>query len=170
MKPDEIQLPDVVLTDDEHQECQEFVRSIVKSDDGEWVVKEEFADALLRSMIGACLMGRAERLLAEAGGDQISSTFHIPHFGDGSLDSDKAERACITAAKACAIFPLSINFYDFGCVLLQVGKINEAKAAFSQFLSSAESDATDPVKQIWLKQRNTTVAVEYCQVILKATA
>jgi hypothetical protein len=167
---DEIRLPEVVLTDEEHQECQEFVRSIVKSDDGEWAVKEEFADAMLRSMIAVCLMGRAERLLAEAGGDQISSMLHIPHFGDGSLESNRVEQACITAAKACAIFPLSIHFYDFGCLLLQVGKLGEAKVAFAQFLSSTEFDTSDPVRQIWLKQRDTVSAVEYCKAILMATA
>lgn len=168
---DEIQLPDVVLTDEEqHQECQEFIRSIVKSDDGEWVVKEEFADAMRRSMIAVCLMGRAERLLAEAGGDQISSLFHIPHFGDGSLEPERAAQACITAAKACSIFPLSIHFYDFGCLLLQVGKLSEAKVAFAQFLSSTEVDTSDPVRQSWLKQRDTASAVEYCRAILKATA
>jgi hypothetical protein len=167
---DEIKLPDVVLTDEEHQECQEFIRSIVKRDDGAWFVKEEFADAMQRSMIAVCLMGRAGRLLAEAGGDLISSTFHIPHFGDGSLDSDKAQQTCITAAKACSIFPLSIHFYDFGCLLLQVGKLSEAKVAFEQFLSSTECEANDPVKLSWLKQRDMTSAVDYCRAILKATA
>ena len=166
----EIRIPDVILTDEEHQECQEFIRSIFESDDGEWVVKEDFADAMQRSMIAACLMGRAERLLADAGGDQTSSLFHIPHFGDGSLESNRAEQACITAAKACAIFPLSIHYYDFGCLLLQVGKLSEAKVAFRQFLSSAGLDATDPVRQIWLKQRDTASAVKYCEAILMATA
>ncbi len=151
----------VVLTDEEQEECQQMLRSLTQEEDGEWVVREDTADGFTRSIIAHCLMGRAERFLQSAGGNISYSTLHVPDLGETVLEPELAEKACTSASKACAIFRLSIHFYDFGCILMQVGKSDEAKVMFSEFLRQVEADETDPMKQIWLKQRDVEAAKEF---------
>jgi hypothetical protein len=151
----------VVLTDEEHQECQETLRSFLSTwkeqeddQEGEFVVRKDFAETFQRGIIAYSLMRRAERFLELAGGSAIDTIFHTPNFRGIPLNPDLCEKACVTAAKACAILPLSIHFYDFGCILTQVGKPDEAKVAFSTFLKRVAADYSDITLQSWLKQRD----------------
>ena len=102
----------VELTDDEMQECQAMIRSLTQAEGGQYVMREDVADSFKRSIIAMCLMGRAERFLALS----------------------KNEAACQSAAKACAVFPVSIYFYDFGCILKGAGKGADARLMFQEFL------------------------------------
>lgn len=148
-------IPPVVLTDDEQEDCQRTIRELTKADDGEWVVKKEHAESFQRGIIAHCLMSRAERFLGLAGGSAVHITFHLPYYSPGlSLDNELAEKACVSAAKACAIYPLPIYFFDFGCILYQIGKMDEAKIAFSNFLSTLEKCKLDPMAQSWNQTRD----------------
>lgn len=54
------------------------------------------------------------------------------------------EQACMAAAKACGDFPLSIYFYDFGCILQQVAKPDEAKQMLPSFCGARELKLLTP--------------------------
>jgi hypothetical protein len=136
----------VELTEDEQRECQAMLRSLTQTDSGEYFVQEDVADSFKRSVIAFCLMGRAERFLIHSNSQRS--------YG---------EEACRTAAKACAIFPLSIYFYDFGCVLQQVGKQDEAKEMFREFVRRYRTEHLDAVMKSTLNQRDVESALRHAQ-------
>ena len=108
------------------------------------------------------MMGRAERFLIRAGCGSLS----IPmNAGDG-YRPEYGEMACQAAAKACAVYPLSIYFYDFGCVLRQTGKSGEAKNIFTEFLRRVGTETLDPVMQITLKHRDVEQAVQHAREVI----
>jgi len=157
----------VVQTDEEQEECQQTIRRFTQTDEGEWVVKKEHAESFQRGMIAHSLMSRAERFLGMAGGSAVHITFHLPYYSPGqSLDSDLAEKACVSAAKACAIYPLPIYFFDFGCILHQIGKTDEAQIAFAHFLSGLEKCKLDPMVQIWDANRDIPSSAQIAREIL----
>ena len=157
----------VTLTDDEIEECEAFIRSLVRDSDGEWVVKKEYADLTQRGMIALCLMSRAERFLGQAGGSAIHIVHHKPYYSPGlQLDEDLADRACVSAAKACAILPLPIYSYDFGCILYQVGKFDEARIAFAAFLSAIEHSVANPAMDMWNKTRDIAASASIARELL----
>ncbi len=159
------ELGPVVLSDEEADECQQMIRMITEEEDGEWVVKKEFAEEFQRGIIAFCLMGRADRFLSEAGGSAVHITFHIPYYSpDATVQEDLAEKACISAAKACAIYPIPIYFYDFGCILYQLGKNEDAIAAFQQFISHHET--VTPEMQLWLRTRDVESALRMARELV----
>jgi hypothetical protein len=138
----------VVLTDEEHEECQAFVCSVIgqKSSEGNWYMKKELVEPFKRSLIAQCMMGRAER-------------FAI--FASSPGKEDYIEKACVAAAKAVGMYPLSMNLYDFACILHKVGKHEEAKMVFKEFLRKHESSPPNPVDEMFLKQRDVIAAVRH---------
>jgi hypothetical protein len=141
----------VVLTDEEQQDCQAMLRSLTQTEgDGSWYIKQELHDSFNRSVIALCMMGRAERFLILSGSN--------PEY---------REQACQAAAKACAIFPLSIYFYDFGRILQRVGKIDEARQMFTEFLTRNGTEVVDPIMQVILKKRDAAGAAEQAIMFLK---
>lgn len=149
------EIPTVILTDDEHAECQEFIRLMTRSDEGDLVVKTEHAESFQRGLIALCLMGRAEKLFQSAGGSSIHVTLHIPYYSpELKIDQDLAEQAFVTASKACALFLLPIHFFDFGCMLYQIGDTNKARTMFKAFLDGVEKNQLDPIMQMWHAQRD----------------
>jgi hypothetical protein len=83
------------------------------------------------------------------------------------IDPVLAEKACVTAAKACSVFPFSMHFYDFGCILQQVGKEGEAAIAFREFLGRIEFDLADPWKQGWLNQRSILACMQFARKMIQ---
>jgi hypothetical protein len=132
----------VVLTEEEQNECQAMLRSLTKAEGGEYVMREDLIPSFKRSIIALCMMGRAERFLILA-----------------NSQPEYKEEACRAAAKACAVFPLSIYFYDFGCVLDEVGKTSEAKQMFAEFLRRCGTETLDAIMQTTLNQRDVEAAV-----------
>jgi hypothetical protein len=146
-----VALPPVELTEDERQECEAMLRSLTRSDDGSVaMIKEELADSFQRSIIALCLVGRAERFAILSMSEPAS-----------------AEEACRAAAKACAVYPLSICFYDFACILQQVGRTAEAKTMFREFLRRYETESPDPIEEITLRRRDLAGAVRDAQEQIK---
>jgi len=139
----------VVLTDDEQRECQAMLHSLTQNAEGEHYLREDIADSFQRSIVGLCMMGRAERFLILA-----------------NSQPEYKEQACQAAAKACAVFPVSVYFYDFGCVLEQVGKLEEAKRAFAEFLRRLGTETLDPVMQFTLGQRNIEQAAQHARQVI----
>src|SRR6266566_3052006 len=89
-------IPDVVLTPEEHQECLDFIKMITHSDEGEWYVRPDLAEAMRRHLMASAMMGRAERFAILAG-----------------TQAEYREKACEAAAKASAIYPTSVYVFDF---------------------------------------------------------
>jgi len=139
----------VVLTDEEQQECQAMLHSLTQAEGGVVHIREELADSFHRSIIALCMMGRAERFLI------LSNS--KPEYG---------ERACQAAAKASAVFPLSIYFYDFACTLQKVGKSEEARLMFTEFLRRLGTEALDPVMQSTLNQRDVERAAQHARQVI----
>jgi hypothetical protein len=139
-------LPAVELTDDEQQDCEAFIRSLTQSeDDGYYVIRKDLEDSFKRSIVALCLMTRAERFAVMS-------------------RPESAEEACMAAAKACAVYPLSIYFYDFACLLEGLQRQGEAKAMFEVFLRRRELERSlDPIQQTTLNQRDIAGAVRYAQ-------
>jgi hypothetical protein len=136
----------VELTEDEQRECRSMLHLLTQTEGGEYVIREDLVDSFNRSIVALCLMGRAERFLI------LSSS-----------QPSGSEEACKAAAKACAIFPLSIYFYDFGCVLQRVGKRDEAKQMFAEFLRRYRTEDIDPIMQSTLSQRDGESASMHAQ-------
>ncbi|MGD0840671.1 MAG: hypothetical protein ABSA32_05890 [Candidatus Acidiferrales bacterium] len=132
----------VLLTEEEARECQRFIRSLTVTDAGSITVRSDFADTANRLLTAVCLIGRANRFLISAGFVPVELGVGR---GDPSLTNydDYVAGAVETFAKACAIYPLSISFYDFACILRAVGYKEEAKATFAEFL---RRHATIPIK------------------------
>ena len=114
-----VPFPSVALTDEEHRECQEYLRSVIpQSDEGAWYMPKEAADIFERSMIAQCMMGRAERFAI------------LRQFAE----------ACQAAAKACCIDPQCTHYYEFGRILEAAGKDVEARSMFVEFLRRYDAD------------------------------
>jgi hypothetical protein len=141
----------VVLTDDEQQECQRTWTSLTQAEGGYYAIREDLADSFKRSIIASCMMGRAERFLI------LSNS-----------QPEYRELACQAAAKACGIFPISINFYDFGHILYGVGKHGEAKEAFAEFLRCIGTETLDSVMQFALNQRNIDQATKHAREVISS--
>ncbi|HVA69042.1 MAG TPA: hypothetical protein VNF45_06985 [Candidatus Binataceae bacterium] len=142
-------LPTVELTDDERQEAEAMIRSLTRTEDGVYVVRVDQADSFNRSIVALSLLGRADRFLIMA-----------------RSQAEFAEEACRTAAKACAVYPLSINFYEFACILQKLQRGEEAKAMFKEFLRRHESERPDPVQQIVLDSRDLAGAVRHARELV----
>jgi hypothetical protein len=147
----------VVLTNEERQECQTMLRSLTQVEEGAYYMREDLADSFRRSIVALCMIGRAERFLIQAGCGPLNvrlpvGTLCHPEYG---------AKACEAAAKACGVFPLSIYFYDFGCVLQQVGKTEEAKQMFTEFLRRHGNETLDPIQQITLSHRDVEQAKQH---------
>ena len=161
-----------MLSDEEQQECQETLRLFLaagkaqEDEEGELVFKTEFAEKFQRSIIANSLMSRAERFLSMAGGSTLNATFRIPCISVTPVDQSLAEKACVAAAKACSIFPFSMYFYDFGCILQRIGKEGEARTAFTQFLGKIEVDQADSAMQPWLGSRNIEACVQWARKLV----
>jgi hypothetical protein len=109
----------VTLTDEEHRECEAFLKSVIpQSEDSACYMPAELADIFKRAMAATCMMGRAHRF----------ATLHRFH------------EACEAASKACCIDPQCTHFYEFGRILESAGKAAEARKMFSEFLRRYEVD------------------------------
>jgi TolA-binding protein len=131
----------VALTDDERQEAEAMLRSLAQARGGDWLIREDVQDAFQRSIIAMCLMARADRFIILS----------------------QAEAACQSAAKACAVFPVSIYFYDFGCILTKAGKAADARKMFQEFLRRYRNETPDAMMRITLSQRDMEAAVRHAQ-------
>jgi hypothetical protein len=149
----------VVLTDEEQQECQAMLHELIQVGGGYYAIREELLDPFKRSIVALCMMGRAERFLMLAGCGLLGSRLSP----EDPADPEYAEKACQAAAKACGVFPLSMYFYDYGCILQQVGKTAEAKQMFAEFLRRVGSETLDPIMELVLKQRDVEAALRHAR-------
>ena len=141
-----VQIGEAILSDDEREECEQFLQSVLVRPDGKrFVVNEDLADDFKNCLIAMCLMSRAERLLLVS---------HPP---------DAKEQACSSAAKAFATYSAPIYLYDFACVLQRAGKPDEAKAIFQEFIRHQQSFSPGPVDQMLLKQRDIVTALAHAR-------
>jgi hypothetical protein len=116
-----VPLPTVALTDDEHRECQAYLRSAIpQSDQGAWAGPAEVVELYKRSLVADCLMGRARRFAAQ----------------------QRLVEAFEAATKACCIDPQSLRHYDFGRILDAAGKVAEARTLFAEFLRRDDLEQT----------------------------
>lgn len=112
-------LPSVTLTEEEQQECEAFLRSVIpQSDEGDWCMPREAAEVFQRGMVAACMMGRAER-------------FAILR---------QYAQACEAASKACCIDPQCTHFFKFARILESAGKGPDAREMFAEGLRRYEAD------------------------------
>jgi hypothetical protein len=108
----------VLLTGDEQQECEALYQSLFPTSekDGKWFVHKD----VHRIFMAKLLIERSRRFLFDAGFVAYPSGAERSMFGgDPSRPhyEENVANAVETAARACAIHPLSINLYDFACVL-----------------------------------------------------
>jgi hypothetical protein len=154
------------LSDEERHECQAFINSLfaARTDgDGQWFATDkDSADSTQRMFVAGCLMRRARKFLIRAGFVPQNSLTDCHMYGGDPhrrLYVECVANAISAAAKACAICPLPINFYDFGCLLRSVGKEEDAKTAFAEFLKRYRAFPVRPVETPFFDQRNMDVAV-----------
>jgi len=169
---DMVPLAPVVLTDEEMQECADMLRAILpkKNDSGSWFIKEGLLGSFKDSIVALCMMGRAERFLDLAGCGSLSVPLLSPWIREDEdyrlSQAEYKNKACEAAAKACAVFPLSIYFFDFACVLQQVGKPEEARLLFAEFLRRHGTEQLDAIMQRTLNQRDLAAAVAQAHAAL----
>jgi hypothetical protein len=155
------------LTQDEMEECETFFCSVVQSGAYEQWLKGSLAGSFKRGVVSACLMARARRLLLQAASRTADESFGRQNGEDWDLDEpDLAEMAYLAAEKACDIFPVSINFYDFGCLLQEQGRHGKARVAFKEFLRRANVKEIDPVARAAVSRRNIAGAIEHARQAL----
>ena len=135
-------LPVVELSPEEQEEISAMRRSFSQGEGGTFYTKREHVDSFERSIAGLSLMGRAERFLIL-----------------GCSRPEYMKKACEAAAKACAIFPISIYFYDFACILDAAGEQSDARKMFAEFLRRFETEELGSVEQIIMRQRDVDEAV-----------
>ncbi|HYB61240.1 MAG TPA: hypothetical protein VEH50_07155 [Methylomirabilota bacterium] len=148
----------MILTDEEADECQRFMNSVTEIDSGSYFVRPDLADTMRRLFTLICLMGRADRFMILAG-------FLPLTMGVGSGDPSRPDyeenvaRAIETAAKACAIYPLSISLYDFACILRGVGYYEEAKVTFAEFVRRYDAAPIKPHERSFFEGRDVCRAL-----------
>ena len=149
-KPGLVKLPDVVLTQEERDECESFIRSVTHSDEGANYVRADLADSFQRYFISMCLFGRAERFRILSSGEPSNTT-----------------KACEAAAKACAVFPISSSFYEFASILSAAGKTEDAKAMFEEFLRRVGSEELNDVEKLAMKRLDSNEAIARAKEALR---
>ena len=133
----------VTLTEEEHQECQAFMTSMIPpSDEGQRVMRGDLVEPYKRNLVAMCLMGRAKRFAILA---RTQRQFRA--------------KACEAAAKACAVYPLSAYFYDFACILDELGEEQEATVMLANFLRRHEAEPVNEVDKVALNERDVTTMV-----------
>jgi hypothetical protein len=148
----------VELTEDEAEECQRFIKAITTTDDGYFAVHIDFADTLRRVFVAMCLMGRAERFLVFSGFIPTESGM-IDGNPSRSGYRENVASALEASSKACVIHPMSINLYDFACILRSVGYKEEAKASFSEFLRLHNNVPVQSFEKVLISGRDMEGAV-----------
>ncbi|MGA9670646.1 MAG: hypothetical protein WBQ94_15655 [Terracidiphilus sp.] len=153
------------LTGEEQEECESFLRSVIRTGDCGQAMRSPLAGSFKRGVVSACMMGRARRFLLQAAYSVADNkpvdwgranwiTFYEP---------DWARMAYRAASKACEIFPVSINFYDFGCLLQEQGRHGKARMAFKEFLRRVSVSEIDPVARAAVSRRNLDGAIEHAR-------
>lgn len=149
----------VFLTEEEQNECESFLRSVIQTGACEPALRGELAASFKRGIISACMMGRARRFSLQAASsytDDLSAAWNLD-------EPDYAEMAYAAAVKACDIFPVPINFYDFGCLLQEQGRHGKARVAFKEFLTRAKFKDLDPVEKAAMSKRDIAGAIEHAR-------
>ena len=157
----------VRLTPEEKEECETFLRSVIQGGDCEQFLRGTLASSFKRGVISACMMGRARRFSLQAASRSADESYgrRIQEEWDVN-EPDLAEMAYLAAEKACDIFPVSINFYDFGCLLQEQGRHGKARVAFKEFLRRANVKEIDPVARAAVSKRNIAGAIEHARQAL----
>jgi hypothetical protein len=154
----------VHLTPEEKEECETFLHSVIESGDYQKLLKGTLAGSFKRGVISACMMGRARRFSLQAASRAADESFgrRIQEEWDVN-EPDLAEMAYLSAEKACDIFPVSINFYDFGCLLQEQGRHGKARVAFKEFLRRANVREIDPIARAAVSRRDIASAIEHAR-------
>ena len=148
--PSVVRSPDVVLTADEEQECQRFITSVTKSDEGELYVRPDVADAFMRNLMAMAMMGRAERFAVLA-----------------RSDPDYCPMVCEAAAKATALYPMAVYLYDFATFLEEFGAPGEARTMYRAFLERHEAGPIGPIDDSIIRQRDLDAMVAHAREVLR---
>jgi hypothetical protein len=159
LEEEKIPAGSVYLTEEEQEECQSYLRFVVRKGDCSRLLKGELGTTFKRGIVSACMMGRARRFLHQAASSSTSDAAC-------SLTSDEpeyGELAYEAAAKACDIFPVSINFYDFGCLLQEQGRHGKARMLFREFLRRVELGDPGPVERAAISKRDIASAIEHAR-------
>ncbi|MBA2684138.1 MAG: hypothetical protein H0U66_06585 [Gemmatimonadaceae bacterium] len=133
--------PDVVLTEEEPRECDTHWRALfAPTEDGKvHIMRSEHIEPFMRSQAALCLMSRAQRFAFLADGQPEYRT-----------------KACEAAAKACALYPLSVNLYDFAMILEEFGEHEEASTLLREFIQHPKAVLTPQMDDIALSMRDIT--------------
>jgi hypothetical protein len=155
------------LTPEEKEECETFLRSVIQSGEYEQILRGSLAGSFKRGVISACMMGRARRFSLQAASRTADESFGRRKHEEWDLNEpDLAEMAYLAAEKACNVFPVSINFYDFACLLQEQGRHGKARVAFKEFLRRANVKEIDPIARAAVSRRNIAGAVEHARQYL----
>ncbi|MGA2850906.1 MAG: hypothetical protein ABSE46_18050 [Terracidiphilus sp.] len=153
-----------LLTPDEKEECETFLRTVIQSGDCEHLMKGMLAGSFKRGVVSACMMGRARRFMLQAASRAADESFGRWKHEDWDVsEPDLEEMAYLAAEKACDIFPVSINFYDFACVLQDQGRHGKARVAFKEFLRRTHVMEIDPIARAALSRRDMAGAIEHAR-------
>jgi hypothetical protein len=151
------------LTAEEKEECESFLQSLIRTGGCEEILRGTMAGSFKHGVISACLMGRARRFqqfATSCAEIEFPANWNFAGW-DNADEPNWAEMAYDAAAKACDIFPISINFYDFGCLLQKQGRHGKARLAFKEFLRRANVNEIDPVARAAVSSRNIADAIEH---------
>jgi hypothetical protein len=151
----------VYLTDEEQEECESYLRFVIQKGDCERLLSGELATSFKRGIVSACMMGRARRFLHQA------ASSSVPQQSEWTEDEPEyGELAYEAAAKACDIFPVSINFYDMGCLLQEQGRHGKARMLFREFLRRVKTQEVGPIERAAISKRDIAGAIEHARQCL----
>jgi hypothetical protein len=154
----------IQLTPDEKEECDNFLRTVIQTGDCEHLLKGTPVGSFKRGVVSACMMGRARRFMLQAASRTADESFGRWKYQDWDVNElDLEEMAYRAAEKACDIFPVSINFYDFGCLLQDQGRHGKARVAFKEFLRRVYANEIDPIARAAVSRRNIPGAIEHAR-------
>ena len=77
------------------------------------------------------------------------------------------EKAIASIAKAYSIYQLPIYIYDLACFMEMVGRMDEARHAFRDFLEKQSQFKPKQLDELFLKQRDIDEAIKDAKVKLK---
>jgi hypothetical protein len=128
--------PKVTLTPEERTEAERFL-CLLASQGDDLRLPNTIADDFKHCMIAWSVIGRAECFAIQ----------------------EDWPAAAAAAAKACAIFPHPIYFYDFACILRNAGKTADARMMFTEFLRRIAQPKTE-LDIVILAQRDVVAEID----------
>jgi hypothetical protein len=131
-------LQTIELTPEEQSAASAFIRSLMEPGK-EMIARERIAEELKRGFIALAIFSLADRLTTSR---------------RATGDTPSAERGCVAAIKAFALYPIAVNCYECARILAGAGRSADARPLFQEFLRLCDAEPSGEVRDLFTARHN----------------